>query len=91
VGDPFHIRRLLLWKYSIIKQNFTLVILAIIVISLMPAILEFVKHCRKRSEMRTILFLDLSSRTLFLRYWPVFNGRIIMTVLTLGINIFNGI
>lgn len=32
----------------IIKQNFTLVIMAIIVISLMPAILEFVKHFRKK-------------------------------------------
>ncbi|HEY6586510.1 MAG TPA: DedA family protein [Candidatus Methanoperedens sp.] len=32
----------------IIKQNFTLVILAIIVISLMPAILEFLKHYRKK-------------------------------------------
>ncbi len=32
----------------IIKQNFTLVILAIIVISLMPTILEFVKHRRKK-------------------------------------------
>ena len=32
----------------IIKQNFTLVILAIIVISLIPATLEFLKHCRKK-------------------------------------------
>ena len=32
----------------IIKQNFTLVIMAIIVISLMPAILEFLKHYRKK-------------------------------------------
>ncbi|VVB51672.1 SNARE associated Golgi protein [uncultured archaeon] len=32
----------------IIKQNFTLVILSIIVISLMPAILEFLKHYRKK-------------------------------------------
>ena len=32
----------------IIKQNFTLVIMTIIVISLMPAILEFLKHYRKK-------------------------------------------
>ena len=31
----------------IIKRNFTLVILVIIVISLMPATLELLKHCRK--------------------------------------------
>ncbi len=34
----------------IIKQNFTIVILAIIVISLMPATSEFLKHYRKRNN-----------------------------------------
>ena len=37
------------WQREVVKNNFTLVVLAIILISVMPMVVEFIRACRRRS------------------------------------------